>query len=628
MSISTSGICGIVGPSSQKETLQNIASGMRIAKHTRNRESYIDDSVCFYSMSSEDGRQNVVKNEEGTIVAIINGDISNALEVRRQLESEGHVFSSDFDHEVFVHLFENIKVDPYSFRIVNGAFSFAIWDSVEKRLVLGLDKFGMRALYYGVLDGNLLFASELKGIANYSSEMKKINPLALRMFFSYFYVPTENTLIDGVKRVMPACYKIFSLNRSPALQKFTKYWQPNQSSFAMTNNASFLADEIYTILLKSVKEKLGNAQTTVGVSLSGGLDSGLLSTLLRRLDRKVVAFVIAMEGGEQNDAYLVAESNGSDVEEIFVSSEDYIENLGKIAAILDEPISEWALVPIYLIGKRAREKVDVLFTGDGADEAFWGDPTVPRRWFSPFLSATPRPIKNVLNSILNSNYLSQKRQTPIFHDASIDNLYEMISLSASDLFFVDSLKKCNPDDLQVTDPVLSMKDLTGPITTCFNEIQTKSDLAKRYHTLLRIDFPHSGSGVRPREEIYNYYGIKCAMPFMDEEVIRLSYSIPPHLKQPTRNKSKYVIRKMIAQHNLLPEKMIKIRKRAMGDQFDSWESGKMLREFMMDELEEGHRLGIIKKDFVSKARRGIISPGKCFGIVTFALWYKDFFGSG
>lgn len=624
MSIDVSGICGIVGSFTRKDDLEKMGNGMRVAKHAHNREIYIDDSVGFLSLSSRNNGCKVVKNEKGTIVAIINGEISNAAEIKRQLESKGHVFSSHVDHEVLVHLFENLNTDPLAFQSIRGAFSFAIWDSTSKKLMLGLDKFGMRPLYFTILNENLVFASEMKAMANHPSVLKKINPYSLNFFFSYFYVPTEDTLIYGVKKILPATCKMFSFEKKPTLLSSARYWQLNLNPTIKTHT-SVLCEEIYGAMLDSVKEKIKDNPSLVGVSLSGGLDSGLLSTLLRKLDKEVVAFVITMEGGEQNEARATAEFNGSKVEEIFITSEDYIKNVDEVVKILDEPIFEWAVIPLYLIGQRARKKVDMLFTGDGGDETFWGYPSAPRRWFDPFLSVIPSTIKGLVNILLNSKGISGKREKPLFRGLSLETIYEKTSLPASNQFFLDVLKKCNPNDLQNTDQVPTLKTLAGPIDACFKKVPVNDDLLRRYYALLTINLVHGAAGIRSRENIYNYHGIKCAMPFMDERVIRLGYSIPSDLKQPTRHQTKYIMRKMIARYKLLPERIIEVRKHALGDPLDTWRRSKMLREFMLDKLDEGHRLGIIKKDFINKVRSGTITPGRCFGIMMYILWYEDFF---
>jgi len=624
LSINASGICGIVGEFSGKDDLKKIGNGMRVAKHAHNREMYVDDSVGFFALSSGDNGYKVVRNEKETVIAVISGEISNAAKVKQKLESQGHVFSSDVDHEVLVHLFENLDADPLAFRSIQGAFSFAIWDSVNKKLMLGLDKFGMRTLYFTSLDENLLFASEIKGMVNHPIVPKKINRLSLDLFFSYFYVPTEDTLIDGIKKILPANYKIFSFEKNPTLSSSVKYWHLDLSANAKTDT-SLLCEEIYNTMLNTVKERIKDNPSPIGVSLSGGLDSGVLSTLLRRLDQEVIAFVIAIEGGEQKEARLTAEFNGSKVEEIFVTSEDYIKNVGEIVRILDEPIFEWTLVPLYLIGQRAKKRVDILFTGDGGDETFWGYPSAPRRWFDPFLSVAPSTTKRLVNLVLDSKGISDKREKPLFRGLSLDDMCERISLPSSNVFFLDVLKKCDPNDLQDNSQGPDTKSLASPIDACFKEASVNDDLLRRYYALLTINLVHGGAGIRSREVIYNYHGIKCAMPFMDERVIRLSYAIPSHIKQPTRFDTKHIMKKTIIRYRLLPQEITKIRKRALGDPLNTWRRSKTMKEFILNELDEGCRLGLIKKDFVDKARSGTASPGKCFGIVMFMLWYRDFF---
>lgn len=613
----------MIGESPNKDDLRKIGNGMRVARHARYREMYVDDSVGLFALSSEDNKCRAVRNEKGTIASVISGEISNASELKQELESQGHVFSSNIDHEVLVHLFENLEGNPHAFQSIRGAFSFAIWDSVSRKLMLGLDKLGMRALYFSLVDENLLFASEIKGLVNHPMVPKKINPSALDFFFSYFYVPTEDTLIDGVEKVLPANYKLFGFGKKPILLSSTKYWQLDLNTNANID-ASILCEEIYSAMFNSVKERVKD-KPSVGVSLSGGLDSGVISTLLRRLDKEVTAFVIAIEGGEQKEAHLTAEFNGSKVEEIFVTSEDYVKNVSEIARILDEPIFEWALLPIHLIGQRAKKGVDMLFTGDGGDETFWGYPLAPRRWFDPFFSHAPAITKRFVNLALNGRGISDIKEKPLLRGLSLDDMCERISLPSSNMLFLDVLKKCDPADLRDNCQFNTIRGLASPIDACFKEVSVDDDLLRRYYALLTINLVHGGAGIRSREVLYNYHGVECAMPFMDERVVGLSYSIPSYVKQPSRFDTKYIMKKTIIRYSLLPEKMIKLRKRALGDPLNNWRRSKVMKEFIFDELDDGFKLGILKKKFVDKARSGTVSPGKCFGISMYTLWYKDFF---
>lgn len=633
MSVNISGICGILGKSCQKNDLRKIASGMRGAKHAHSRKMYLDDSIGFYSFSCGGNGNKVVRNEEGTILAIINGEIYNATKVKSLLASRGHKFTSDIDHEVLVHIFEDLHVDPLLIRSVEGAFSFAIWDRINERLMLGVDKFGIRPLYYTSFNGKLLFASEIRGIANYSETLKKVNSAVVTLFFSYFYVPTEDTLIDGVKKFSPATYKIFRIEKNPILLNDVEYLDLNFSGPNLYTDIAFLCKDVYNTMLHSVKQKIKDKPSPVGVSLGGGLDSGLISSLLRKLNKEVVAFVIAMEGGEQNEARLIAEYNGCKIDEIFMTGEEYVRNIGKIVHILDEPIFCWSLVPTYLAIQKAKKQVNLLFTGDGGDEVFWGYPGVPRRWFDPFLAVTPLTLKRIVNAWLNLKGIVNVSKKPLYHGFSINYIYEKASLSASNIFFLDCVKRFNLNDLASIfnhflggKPISRVTSLAAPIDKCFKEVPVHDDLLKRYYTLMRMSWPYAGWGVRPRESICNYYGIDCAMPFIDERVVRLGFNIPSHLKQPTRHMTKYVLRRTISRYKLLPQEIVKLRKRGLADlPIATWiRRSKCLRDFMFETLDEGCSLGLIRRAFFNKAKRGAITPTRCWGVMMFILWYQDF----
>ena len=145
-----------------------------------------------------------IGNEDGSVQIVFNGEIYNFQELRQDLLARGHRFQTGSDTEVIVHLYEEYGVDCLP--RLRGMFAFAIWDARERTLFLARDRVGIKPLYYTVLDGALLFASEIKALLSYPGVERRVNPHAIDRFLMHYYCPGEDTAIAGVRRLLPGHY--------------------------------------------------------------------------------------------------------------------------------------------------------------------------------------------------------------------------------------------------------------------------------------------------------------------------------------------------------------------------------------------------------------------------------------
>jgi len=305
------------------------------------------------------GRQPIF-NEDGSIVVVYNGEIYNFRELRKQLESSGHSFSTNSDTEVVVHAYEQ-----YGLRAIerfNGMFAFALYDSKRNQLILARDRQGIKPLYMANVEGRIIFASEIKAILRFPGVVRKLNEEALSCFLTLRYVPSHATLFRGIRKVLPGHYVV--IDESGVKEE--RYWTLNPQPVGGRPEPSRLLD----ILRQSVERHMVS-DVPVGVYLSGGLDSASMVAFASTLsDEPLNTFCMGF--GEQTDeladAKAIAEHFGTKHHETVVSGE-LLTEFPKMIWHMDSPKRN--LYPYYLADLASRH-VKVVLSGLGGDELFGG----------------------------------------------------------------------------------------------------------------------------------------------------------------------------------------------------------------------------------------------------------------
>jgi asparagine synthase (glutamine-hydrolysing) len=336
-----------------------------------NRLSIIDLSPA--------GRQPMF-NEDGSIALIFNGEIYNFRELRRQLITAGHCFTSRTDSEVLVHGYEE-----WGSALVTrlcGMFAFAIWDVRDQSLFLARDPLGMKPLYYWVgPGGDMVFASELKAfLALHDFEPRPDVPMLRQYLELNFIADTERTSLVGVRK-LPAGHRLrvrrdyLPLGRP--LQPEAFYVPPVVESLDTNGEAlDRRADRLYRTLNQVVGEHL-EADVPVGLLLSGGLDSSLIASLAsRRGPIHTISMGFADSSlDERPYARLVADSIGSQHEEVTIHPDETSGSLEQSIWYVDDLFGDWGVISTMLLYAKCRAAgVKVVLVGEGSDELFGGYP--------------------------------------------------------------------------------------------------------------------------------------------------------------------------------------------------------------------------------------------------------------
>jgi len=298
-----------------------------------------------------------------------NGEVYNYLEIRSELESKGYTFETGSDTEVVLKAYIEYGVD--CLKHFNGMFALAIWDGNKRELFLARDRLGIKPLYYLQNDDEFIFASETKAILKGLDKKPALNVQLIDSYMSFGYIPGENTLHQGIKRLMPGHYAVLKGNQL----SINQYWdlkfdnQQDKGFDYYVDGSKKLLDSAIDLRLRS--------DVPLGIFLSGGIDSSAVVGLLAdRVDEPLKTFSIGYDFGKGFDetpyAQIIADKFKTDHHEIKITPAQFKEFIPEYIALMDEPVTEAAAISLFFVAKLAKEKVTVALSGEGSDEIFAG----------------------------------------------------------------------------------------------------------------------------------------------------------------------------------------------------------------------------------------------------------------
>lgn len=367
------GICGFVGDYS-RPTLERMTDSM--AHRGPNGRGFYQDSFVGLghrrlSIIDIEGGQQPIYNEDRSLVLIYNGEIYNFQELRQGLIHSGHIFQSNTDSEVIIHLYEDkgeACVDD-----LRGMFAFAIWDTRRKTLFLARDRFGIKPLYYSFTDsGKFIFASEIKALLQLGDVQREVNLEALDEYLTFRYVPEEKTMFKNIYKLLPG----HSLMLREGRAEIRQYWDISFSGevSGKEKNDQTWSEAIRDSLSEAVKIRL-ISDVPLGAYLSGGLDSSFMVGLMSQVSKDPIeTFSIGFDDqikDESKYARIVADHFKTTHHELLACA-DAVELLQSVIWSLDEPLADAATIPTYMMSKMTKEYVTVVLSGEGADELFGG----------------------------------------------------------------------------------------------------------------------------------------------------------------------------------------------------------------------------------------------------------------
>ncbi len=364
---------------------------------------------------SDMGKQ-PMKFEHLTIV--FNGEIYNYKIIKQNLLSLGYEFSSSSDTEVLLKSFHAWGLDCVN--RFNGMFSFAIYDNTSHKIYLCRDRAGVKPLYWYMDSQQLIFGSELKVFFNTPTFNPKIDENSLRTFMSLGYVTNENTILQGVQKAEPGSWIVFNITNQTV--EVINYWSFSSlfEKEKFQGNYQEAVEETERLAQEACELRMVS-DVPVGVFLSGGFDSTLITTLLQKeRSEKLKTFTIGFSDGvdESKDAEKIAMFLGTHHTSYDCSQRDAMELIPLLPELYDDPIADISCIPTMLVSKLTKKDVSVALSGDGGDELFGGYDGF--KTYPLLLQQINQiPLKNIVGSFL-------KQVSPLFK-GNINHLQKKVN---------------------------------------------------------------------------------------------------------------------------------------------------------------------------------------------------------
>lgn len=523
----------------------------------------------------------------GRYVLTYNGEIYNASELRTQLCAKGYRFRGHSDTEVV--LFSIIEwgvVDAVC--KFNGMFAFGLWDNEQEMFFLCRDRFGIKPLYYTVSKGVFLFASELKPLMTSSVFDKSVSEEALASYLSLGYVNGEQSIFEKTKRLLPG--QILTYKKDGNITT-TPYWSM-QSAVAQSISDPFsgsfseASDKLHDLLEASVSRRLA-ADVPVGVFLSGGIDSSMLSAIAANVSCKPIkTFSIGFsesEFNEAHDAKNIANFLGTDHIEYYFQESELCDLLTQMPFVYDEPFSDVSQLPTFLVSQIASKDVKVVLSGDGGDELFAGY----RRYLFTEKMFNQSQIKKYLLSHA-CRLLSQKQLRPLyklmekafpsFIPHSLVEKFDKGSrfLRASTLWdaYVQLLSSINlsADYLNMDEKKIEQDDLLKKYKENLNHL---SGVEQQMYWDTQIYLPDDLLTKVDRATMAT--GLEARVPFLDHNIFEFAWSLPINWKC-NRQSSKIILKSVLEKY--IPRDLFERPKKGFSVPIDIWLKKGRLRDMV------------------------------------------------
>ncbi len=499
-------------------------------------------------------------SEDKQVVIILNGEIYNFKEIRSQLENKGHRFVSNSDTEVIIKAYLEYGIDCVQKFI--GMFAFVIYDMRLQKIFLCRDRAGVKPLYYYFANGCLLFASELKAFHQYPNFKKEIEPEAVSLFFSYGYIREPYSIFKNTYKLSPGHYAILDIDSQQLC--LHQYW----NVLDYYNKPTIKIDEEEATnhlenLLTSAFEYRMVSDVPVGVFLSGGYDSSLVTAILQKNSmHKIKTFTIGFKEDRFNEAVhakRVANHLGTDHYEYYCSTKEAQEIIPTLSHFYDEPFGDSSALPTMLVSKFAREQVTVALSADAGDEIFAG--------YSRYDQLVKiKNIKRYVPSFLANASAKLLEQMPFFDSPRYHKLGEILSASG-EVDISDSLSR-HFTARHVSELLNTAKNFKA----CLIDVKNTPSNSDFINTVLAADYKtYLADDILTKvDRATMSVGLEGREPFLDQRIVEWAAQIPSALKY-NNGEKKYLLKKLT--HRYLPLSMMDRPKMGFGIPVNKWLRG-------------------------------------------------------
>ena len=555
-------MCGIVGFTTPGPGAQRILAAMNAALVHRGPDGsgvFLDRGIALGHtrlaiIDLTGGSQPRVDEGSGDAL-VFNGEIYGYPALAEQLCAGGVHLRDRSDTEV---LFQLIRRDGIrrALEHLDGMFAFVYREGATGTLYLVRDRFGEKPLYYGLADGQLVFASEATALLCHPAFAHAApDPVAAYRFLSFEYLPGNASGWTGVHKLEPGTIMRVRDGRV----SIDHYWRPQTHRGAQRAVGEAEATERLDVLLSDAVRRQIVADVPVGVFLSGGLDSSLLAALAVRAAPDVTAFTVRVSGhgfDETPHAVAVARHLGLRHEIVTLDDADLLTAFDAIGNQLGEPLGDASLLPTYVLCRAARRVMKVALGGDGADELFAGYPNFPLQRFASAMALIPPGAGRIISGVVTRLPVTSSYMDWRFLLAQLVQGFGAATERQSFLWMAPFGPQrmralWRPDAM----PEQALAASFAPIDLRARDIPSASSIDRLLHLFLVTYLPEDILTKTDRAAMFNSLEVRA--PFLDREFAEYSLALPTRLKLNGRAK-KYILKKVATRH--LPASIVHRKK--------------------------------------------------------------------
>lgn len=606
-------MCGICGFTGRQADQDKILEKMMTRIHHRGPDgggTYIDEQVAMgfrrLSIIDLDHGSQPMTNETGDLIITFNGEIYNYKEIRKELEAKGHIFANHADTECLVHGYEEYGTDLLSH--LRGMFAFVIWDKNKKTMFGARDFFGIKPFYYGIINDQLVYGSEIKSILEHPEYERKVNPQALEQYLTFQYSVLPETFFEGIYKLMPGHYFMFENGEMKIERYFDPLLDPQEDM-----NYEELVQNIDKTLKDSIRYHMVS-DVEVASLLSSGVDSSYVAANFHGAK----TFTVGFDYEKYNEipyAKDLSEKIGIDNYSKVITTEEFWSELPKIQYFMDEPLADPAAAALYFVDREAAKHVKVVLSGEGADEFFGGYNIYHEPMSLAGYQKLPRGLRKTLAAAVSVlPYKVKGRGFIIRGSKSVEERF----IGNAQIFSVKERNRVLRQTFLDAQPM----SLTKPF---YDKVAGLDDVSKMQY--IDLNFWLIGDILLKADKMSMAHSLESRVPFLDKEVFALASKIPTKFKV-TDGNTKVAFRE--AAHRHLADKVAQKKKlgfpvpiriwlkeeeyyHVVKDEFTSSAAAQFFHTEELVQLLDDHRVG--KRDY----------SRHIWNVYMFLLWYKEYF---
>ena len=590
------GITGIVGNNLNSSVYQPAIQKMTnaIAHRGPNSQGLWNDEHCFFGHRrlsiidlSEAGNQPFI-SQDGRYILIYNGELYNYKDLKFELQRAEHgsknipyIFKTNTDTEVILASY--LRWGNSCMKRFNGMFAFAIWDTVEQKLLIARDRLGVKPLYYQYKNNTLVFASEIRALIYSGIIDKKINPSSVAEYIQYATVHAPNTMLQDVKVLMPGNFLELHQNNLTISQ----YWNINDYTKSKQDlSYKETCQKVNELLTASVERRLV-ADVPFGAFLSGGIDSSAIVGLMSKVSsEKIQTFNVSFDEGEFSEAKYakqIAQKFNTQHHEIKLTPADFLNQLPEALSAIDHPSGDGP--NSYIVSKATKQAgVTMALSGLGGDELFAGYDI-----FKRFYELEKKAWLNIIPAKgLVGKFISTKKKS-----VQGDKTSEILALNSINGYqaYPINRKLFNQTDYQSL-----LKNKYNDSNFIFNVI--KNSTTDKQHILSRVSLYEIETYMqnvllRDADQMSMAVALEVRVPFLDYQLVEFALGVKDEYKFP------HTPKKLLTDSlgDLLPNEIVNRPKMGFTLPWKDWLKGD-LREFCEDNIIQFSKRSFVNREAV------------------------------